>query len=110
MTAAEFVAALDEANQTVLRRLEPDATLTPEDWSERRYHVAGHVGAEICRRCLELGWLQRRRDTRALRLTPAGAAGLADTFGVTLGGGSEPAVRSFAQDKFDPAVRNREPA
>ena len=30
MTAAEFVAALDEANQTVLRRLEPDATLTPE--------------------------------------------------------------------------------
>ena len=30
MTAAEFVAALDEANQAVLRRLEPDATLTPE--------------------------------------------------------------------------------
>jgi 1,2-phenylacetyl-CoA epoxidase catalytic subunit len=30
MTSAEFVAALDEANQTVLRRLEPDATLTPE--------------------------------------------------------------------------------
>lgn len=30
MTAAEFVAELDEANQTVLRRLEPDATLTPE--------------------------------------------------------------------------------
>jgi 1,2-phenylacetyl-CoA epoxidase catalytic subunit len=30
MTSAEFVAALDEANQAVLRRLEPDATLTPE--------------------------------------------------------------------------------
>src|SRR5690242_6252453 len=54
------------------------------DWSERRYHVAGHVGAEICRRCLELGWIQRRRDSRALRLTPAGANGLADTFGVVL--------------------------
>jgi len=53
------------------------------DWSERRYHVAGHVGAEICRRCLELGWLARQRDTRALRLTPAGAAGLAETFGLT---------------------------
>ncbi|HUI94790.1 MAG TPA: helix-turn-helix transcriptional regulator [Xanthobacteraceae bacterium] len=52
------------------------------DWSERRYHVAGHVGAEICRRCLALGWLVRQRDTRALRLTPAGAAGLAETFGV----------------------------
>jgi hypothetical protein len=23
------------------------------DWSERRYHIAGHVGAEICRCCLE---------------------------------------------------------
>lgn len=30
MTAAEFVAALDEANQAVLRRLEPDSTLKPE--------------------------------------------------------------------------------
>jgi 1,2-phenylacetyl-CoA epoxidase catalytic subunit len=30
MTAAEFVAQLDEANQAVLRRLEPDATLKPE--------------------------------------------------------------------------------
>jgi Mn-dependent DtxR family transcriptional regulator len=54
------------------------------DWSERRYHVAGHVGAEICRRCFELGWVQRRRDSRALRLTPAGVAGLAETFGVAI--------------------------
>ena len=30
MTSAEFVAALDETNQAVLRRLEPDATLKPE--------------------------------------------------------------------------------
>ena len=30
MTAAEFVAALDEKNQSLLRRLAPDATLTPE--------------------------------------------------------------------------------
>ncbi len=46
------------------------------DWSERRYHVAGFVGAEIWRRCLELGWLARRRDTRAVRVTPAGRRGL----------------------------------
>ncbi len=56
------------------------------DWSERRHHLAGHVGAEICRRCLELGWFRRERDTRALRLTTAGRKGLAETFGVTLAG------------------------
>jgi DNA-binding transcriptional ArsR family regulator len=59
------------------------------DWSERRYHVAGHVGAEICRRCLELGWVSRMRDTRALRLTPAGADGLFDSLGLDLKDGAK---------------------
>jgi DNA-binding transcriptional ArsR family regulator len=54
------------------------------DWSERRYHVAGHVGAEIWRRCLELGWVTRQRDTRAVGIAPLGAIGLLNTFGVDL--------------------------
>jgi DNA-binding transcriptional ArsR family regulator len=54
------------------------------DWSERRYHVAGLVGAEIWRRCFELGWFKRERDGRALRLTAAGKAGLSESFGVDL--------------------------
>ena len=54
------------------------------DWSERRYHVAGHVGSEICRCCLQLGWFARERDSRALRLTPVGTAGLRDIFGVVV--------------------------
>jgi DNA-binding transcriptional ArsR family regulator len=54
------------------------------DWSERRYHIAGHVGAEICRCCLQLGWFARERDSRTLRLMPAGRTGLFDTFGVAL--------------------------
>jgi DNA-binding transcriptional ArsR family regulator len=54
------------------------------DWSERRYHVAGWVGSEIWRRCLELGWLSRQRDSRAVRVTPAGRRGLRETFGVKL--------------------------
>jgi DNA-binding transcriptional ArsR family regulator len=57
------------------------------DWSERRYHVAGHVGAEICRCCLQRGWFARERDSRALQLMPAGRAGLFDTFGVELTSG-----------------------
>jgi DNA-binding transcriptional ArsR family regulator len=51
------------------------------DWSERRYHLAGRVGAEICRVCLQRGWFARIRDSRALRLTPPGRAGLVETFG-----------------------------
>jgi DNA-binding transcriptional ArsR family regulator len=54
------------------------------DWSERRYHVAGRVGAEILRCCLELGWIRRESDTRAVRITPAGQIGLRKTFGVDL--------------------------
>lgn len=55
------------------------------DWSERRWHLKGVVGAGILCRCLELGWFKRERDSRALRLTPAGRAGLAATFGLEVG-------------------------
>jgi hypothetical protein len=61
------------------------------DWSERRYHVAGLVGAELLARLLELGWLVRQRDSRALRLTPAGRRGLREAFGVTLDATPTPA-------------------
>ena len=54
------------------------------DWSERRPHIAGHVGAEICRCALAHGWFTRLRDSRALRLTPKGRAGLLDRFGIDL--------------------------
>lgn len=52
------------------------------DWSERRFHIAGHVGAVICRETLARGWLKSRRDDRALEITPEGRGGLAATFGV----------------------------
>ena len=54
------------------------------DWSERQYHLAGLVGSEIWRRCVELGWLVRGRDTRAVRVTPAGRTGLYQAFGLDL--------------------------
>jgi hypothetical protein len=54
------------------------------DWSERRYHVAGFIGAEIWRRCLKLGWLARQRNGRTVQVTAAGRRGLRDTFGVKL--------------------------
>jgi DNA-binding transcriptional ArsR family regulator len=75
------------------------------DWSERRYHVAGHVGAELCRCCLQRGWFERERDSRALRLTAAGVAGLSASFGVELPdkGGEFPATGDAANARA-PAV------
>ena len=63
------------------------------DWSERRYHLKGVVGAGLLGRCLDLGWFKRERDTRALRLTQDGATGMLDVFGVALEGAA-PGMRS----------------
>ncbi|HEX3953895.1 MAG TPA: helix-turn-helix transcriptional regulator [Stellaceae bacterium] len=54
------------------------------DWSERRLHLAGAVGAALATRCLDLGWLRRQRDTRAVAITEPGRRGLADHFDIRL--------------------------
>lgn len=54
------------------------------DWSERRPHIAGRLGAALAARCFELGWVQRLRDTRAVAITAAGRQGFAGQFGVRL--------------------------
>lgn len=51
------------------------------DWSERRMHVAGRLGAMICSHCRDQGWLLRRSDTRALEITPGGAVALRNWLG-----------------------------
>jgi DNA-binding transcriptional ArsR family regulator len=56
------------------------------DWSERRAHLAGAVGAAIARRLMELRWIARKRDTRALSITPVGWGKIEQTFGCSLHG------------------------
>jgi DNA-binding transcriptional ArsR family regulator len=51
------------------------------DWSERRPHLAGALGAALLASLLDRGWLVRRRTPRAVRLTGAGVGALAAAFG-----------------------------
>jgi DNA-binding transcriptional ArsR family regulator len=44
------------------------------DWTERRYHLAGPLGGILLFRFTELGWLRRDPATRAVTVTPLGAA------------------------------------
>jgi DNA-binding transcriptional ArsR family regulator len=54
------------------------------DWTERRPHLAGAVGAALASRCFDMRWFERMRDSRALVITPAGRRGLAEVFGLSL--------------------------
>lgn len=54
------------------------------DWTERRPHLGGSVGAALARRCFDLGWLERMREGRALIVTKAGRRGLSEIFGLSL--------------------------
>jgi len=54
------------------------------DWTERKPHLNGALGAAITARLLGLGWIERGQRRRAVRVTPAGAEGLAATFGWSL--------------------------
>src|ERR1700740_1796466 len=57
------------------------------DWSERRYHLKGLVGARILDRLLDLGWLKCVSGSRALQLTSSGSAGLSEIFQIEINNG-----------------------
>ena len=42
------------------------------DWSVRRHHLAGQVGARLLDRLYALGWARRRRGSRIVDFTPRG--------------------------------------
>lgn len=54
------------------------------DWSERRHHLAGALGAALLHRFLDLGWIARADSSRAVQVTPVGQSGLLETFGLHL--------------------------
>jgi DNA-binding transcriptional ArsR family regulator len=52
------------------------------DWSERRPHLAGALGAAVADAMLARGWVARVKGSRALLVTDAGRAGLRAGLGV----------------------------
>ena len=51
------------------------------DWSERRLHVGGTLGAALASRCFDLKWIRRTDGSRAVAVTPTGQLGFRQTFG-----------------------------
>lgn len=52
------------------------------DWSERRFHLGGALGAALLHVMVERKWLLRGQQPRVLQLTPRGREGLKDAFGL----------------------------
>ncbi len=50
------------------------------DWTEKKDHVAGALGAAICQKLLELRWLTRDRSSRAVHISLAGRKHLTTLF------------------------------
>lgn len=78
-TAAFTRLGMDVARARSLRRRLACACL---DWSERRPHVGGAVGAMLLETALKRRWVVKDADSRALRLTPAGRRDLHTRFGI----------------------------
>ena len=52
------------------------------DWTERRHHFSGRLGAALCAHCFERGWIRRLTDSRAVAITPAGGEAFERHFGI----------------------------
>jgi hypothetical protein len=71
-------------NVTEVRRARRHFAGECVDWTQRRGHLNGALGAAITARLFELGWIARGARRRSVVITAAGAQGLADTFGLDL--------------------------
>jgi DNA-binding transcriptional ArsR family regulator len=52
------------------------------DWSERKEHIGGALGAALADKFIENGWVKRDRDSRLVRVTRSGLNGLGSEIGL----------------------------
>jgi DNA-binding transcriptional ArsR family regulator len=50
------------------------------DWTERRDHLGGALGAALAERLVDLGWIARKRNSRAVAVTDTGRRKLTEHF------------------------------
>jgi DNA-binding transcriptional ArsR family regulator len=67
-----------------LRRTRRPLVRSCVDWTERRPHLAGAAGAELCHQFLDRRWVVRTPTSRAVRVTRAGEAALDELLGVSV--------------------------
>ena len=51
------------------------------DWSVRRSHLAGQLGAGLLQRFYDLGWARRLPDSRIVQFSPKGLSAFEAAFG-----------------------------
>jgi DNA-binding transcriptional ArsR family regulator len=56
------------------------------DWTERKPHLAGALGAVLHQQLVSRSWVRPCRDSRAVRLTPEGELAIAELLGAELPG------------------------
>lgn len=52
------------------------------DWSERRMHLGGRLGASLLQRSIECNWVRPGKDSRSLSITPKGELEFRSLFGI----------------------------
>jgi DNA-binding transcriptional ArsR family regulator len=82
--------SMNDAGWSILSRLGLSADRIPRtrrplcracvDWSERRHHLAGALGAALADRLMELRWARRLPHSRALHVTPRGENTIREIF------------------------------
>ena len=55
------------------------------DWTERRHHLAGSLGAALTAELMRRDWLRRHEASRVVTVTPDGYTGLAAWLGIDFG-------------------------